>query len=1239
MLNRLYIVIGVLAILLLGAGFVVPRLIDWSGYRDRLETMAEEGLGTDVIIAGEINFVLLPQPQIRLGRTIIGPAFYPLIEIESIVADFSLMDFLRDQFAITNLVLTSPKVNLNIDKDGEFQIPLSLPQGMEQSKISVAKAKIVDGALSLTDRRSGEDWRIEGFEGELSISGVRGPFNLRGQTNYQGVPHFLRISIGGINENSSTLASVFWKPDSGAYTVSGEGIMSFGADPKFVGEGTFRFAPESAIGAASQADSVGEEAIVDQVQGDFVLTSELEISSDKLLFSAFEVAMDENQAGSRLTGAGVVRFGAESDFDAVISASVVALAPVDYRRDINASSASIFDLLSQLPALPVPPMKGRIGGDIVELSIAEFGLRNLRIDALSDGQSWTLENLTGQLPGESVLHLAGDILASEGKFGYAGRVELSSKRLGSLARLWTHVDDVDPIHTSSANLQADINLENSVLAVRNGELILGELPLEGKAHTFAGQFDVGQVRGNREEVRSALFSMRLSSMDVAQSGIFSSLMPDFTPGSRFAQNFPHGALDIVAEEITVLGLSGQSVALQLNWTPTNIHVERFSAVDFGGAQVSLTGEISGGILSPDISGGGRFTLTEDGSMDFVDVLVSQLGGSEELKSWFAAARPLDMNFDISPIEDGGAQIMSAVGRSRQSVFEAELRMEDGLRNLTRAPLDLVAKIQAEDGDDLAAQLALGSQSLLGEGTPVTLNLSAQGTLSNSLQTNILAEARGEHLGYSGSLILSDLSQVRGRGSVDFSLKDFAPMLDLMGVGGIHLPPASGISNVDFVAGKSVILENLMVSGDIGEDSPLTGGLTVTNGETGMSIVGQLNVVPLQVEQIYSVLAGPAALISGESIWPEGPIDLGPGRQMTSKIHIVTSKILADNHAFLQDVSFDLVLDQNSISLANISGKNDTGTIVGNVELCCTGSEFSYQFSARASLVNIPLEGIFPGGISDNLTGVVDAGFFVESNGASFTEIVDALSGEGSFSLANAQLSHFDPAVFDSLSGEPRLADLDSDALLNFMEISLQRGSFRPDPISGIFQIAGGNLRATRLFAQGETARLLGAIRVDFSDLSLSGDWVLSPLALSDPDGLITPNNAELNILLSGSLTAPERQLDAGQLVDAIDLRVLELELDELERLRTEQIARSREVALERERLIAQDAERAAQAAAEAAARQAAAQEAEVVRQRERDAAAAAARNAAPLVFEFESQDPLLFNHQPADLLSTDVPNQ
>ena len=63
MLNRLFVVIGFIVILAIGGAFVIPRFIQWSDYRPRLEAMATQAFGTDVEITGDISLTLLPQQQ------------------------------------------------------------------------------------------------------------------------------------------------------------------------------------------------------------------------------------------------------------------------------------------------------------------------------------------------------------------------------------------------------------------------------------------------------------------------------------------------------------------------------------------------------------------------------------------------------------------------------------------------------------------------------------------------------------------------------------------------------------------------------------------------------------------------------------------------------------------------------------------------------------------------------------------------------------------------------------------------------------------------------------------------------------------------------------------------------------------------------------------------------------------------------------------------------------------------
>ena len=116
-LNRLYVIVGILAILALSAAFVVPRFVQWGDYRTRLEAIASEALGAKVEIVGAIDFTLLPQPQLKFSDVVVGPSETPLLMVEQVVAEFSLLDFLRDRYVVTRMALTRPVLDVAIDEN------------------------------------------------------------------------------------------------------------------------------------------------------------------------------------------------------------------------------------------------------------------------------------------------------------------------------------------------------------------------------------------------------------------------------------------------------------------------------------------------------------------------------------------------------------------------------------------------------------------------------------------------------------------------------------------------------------------------------------------------------------------------------------------------------------------------------------------------------------------------------------------------------------------------------------------------------------------------------------------------------------------------------------------------------------------------------------------------------------------------------------------------------------------
>ena len=114
MLNRIYIIIGTLAIVVLAGAFIAPYFIRWSDYRGRMEELATAMLGTPVTVRGDIEFSLLPQPRLHFNDVLVGSTEAPAATVEGVEAEFALVDFLRDNYTITRLVLRQPVIDFTV---------------------------------------------------------------------------------------------------------------------------------------------------------------------------------------------------------------------------------------------------------------------------------------------------------------------------------------------------------------------------------------------------------------------------------------------------------------------------------------------------------------------------------------------------------------------------------------------------------------------------------------------------------------------------------------------------------------------------------------------------------------------------------------------------------------------------------------------------------------------------------------------------------------------------------------------------------------------------------------------------------------------------------------------------------------------------------------------------------------------------------------------------------------------
>ena len=111
-------------------------------------------------------------------------------------------------------------------------------------------------------------------------------------------------------------------------------------------------------------------------------------------------------------------------------------------------------------------------------------------------------------------------------------------------------------------------------------------------------------------------------------------------------------------------------------------------------------------------------------------------------------------------------------------------------------------------------------------------------------------------------------------------------------------------------------------------------------------------------------------------------------------------------------------------------------------------------------------------------------------------------------------------------------------------------------MDGVVSVAGGTLRAENLAAMADKGELYGSVTLNLADLALGGAWTLSPSGPVGDGNLINENTARIGAVLGGTLIAPEHQLDLAQMVDAIQVRAYELEVERLEKLKAEDEARA-----------------------------------------------------------------------------------
>ena len=1173
-LNRIYIVVGILAILAIGAAFIVPRFIQWGDYRDRMEAMATEALGTQVKILGDINFNLLPAPQLEFADVVVGPADKPVVTVGRVKADFSLVDFLRDHYQVTNLVLERPALNMALDSNGIFVSGLNLPEKVTTSNISVSKANVVGGVLNVSDARTQDVMSIGELDGELKLQALRGPFAFAGRGAVGQERFALRVTTSAMDSDGSTRLTAFAQPDNKAFSLAAEGLFLTGQAPRFNGDITYRRAPPPADRAEG-------------VRGDLVLTSKVEANTDQVQLTSFTLVPDENRTGTRLTGASVIRLGENRNFDAVISGGVVALPPRDATKEEGVQPYELVRLFGELPPPPVPPLPGKITLDLAELDLRGFSLRDVKLSASSDAKGWTVDNLGGRLPGDTQVKLSGRLDAVEDRPSFAGQLAVTTSRLDALAALWRKPTDNNPLFNMPAAFEAGVALDGDDLRFTDGRFTLDE-----GAHKLSGSLGFGPER--RVDVVADF-----SDLSTGDSAALAALLPDTGAGGGFAVTFPEGSITASAASAKAFGIDGRQLLASASWGPDGLEVKQFAAQDFGGAQLDLTGKLAGTLAAPVIAAGGTVKVAA-ANAPALTALQDALAVPASVRAAIGRALPADLKVTLEPPASDGAQVLTVTGTTGAADLGFSAQLREGISKALTGPVSITAELGATDAAALTEQLGLGQTGLFPDGQDVRLRVVLDGSVTSGFQTNVAASGGGDSVEFAGRLDAADIEALKGEGEVKVALADASGLADLFGAGGVHLPAMNGSAKVAFTGDRNIAVSE--ISGTSGAQA-FSGQLKLSRQGVLGSVTGDIKLASADASALAAILGGPAALIrASDSVWPDGPIAVGQApRNTRGDVSVSVPSLDVGGKAPLTDARFSISWDESNVRLRDFAANLAGGTVGLELGVCCSGAIAEKQVTGRVNLQNVALDALLPEASAAALAGTITAGAQFNGTGDSIQTVLGSLAGEGSYTLDGLSIARLDPKVFETVAGLDNILELEPEALSSIVALALDRGPFTAPKLAGAFTIAGGTLRSQNLSAESGKAQLFGGTSVRLADLGLDGSFALTPTETIDDAGLISPTTSQVRAVLSGSLMNPERTLDLGTMVDAIKVRAYELEVDRLEQLRAEDEARQKAAAEERARMIAEQKRLADEAAAKKAAEEEAA----------RKAAEDAARTAAP----------------------------
>lgn len=1098
---------------MLFSALIGPYFVDWTSYRETFEREASSYIGRPVTVAGKASVRLLPTPVISFTDIRVGDADEPDVEMERFRAEVELASLLEGRVRVLQMAVERPHFRIDIARLVDNRIPAEGSWQLDPERISLERLEITDGSALVSDSRTGRTWEAQGIDALVEADTLMGPGKLTASLAFDGKPFDVSVGFGRMTENNSVALKASVRSPDYPVTLALDGEYQLPGDEpgKYEGAATIEGVPPA------------DQAAPRSPWADFRASGELALAPADLSFDEVQVSYGAMERPLILVAAGKVGLGAEPSFDLSLSAR-----QIDIDRTLGGGTVqpvaigeAISTLVGQLPGIELPPLPGKVRLDAQGVVLGGGVLQAVSVDLATAVDGWLVENFSATLPGDTQLDLKGSLgIAPTMSFG--GHARLSSTQPAAFAAWWRG-EAGSATKIGRFSVEADLELSPDVQKASNLVAKLGE-------GTVSGSLDVKRARQSNE-----VFATVILSADRADLVETRALAELFQSKSLISGELKQLTLSLSADVLTAGAVEARSVSVEGGLEDGVLNLRRLWVADLAGANIDASARINDPFGSPSGRIGGSVEASDfTGAANFLASFVPESRIAQRLSEAAPILSPVSARVSAEGGAAGEPLTVSLTG----SFADTHVTLEANGAGSLGDPASLTGTVALNvDGADSAKVLRqLGLTPLPVRSKPLKIDANFDGELASAGKLTVKGTVAGIDLDYAGETSFSD-GQVGFAGDVTATSADVDPLLllsgiALPGVGEGHAASASG--RLEYSGGN---ISLGLTEGSFG-GQPVAGALQARIAPN-LELSGELTIDSASLPFLAGFASGIQPGVA-EGRWTDKALtpSLPPGTAIDLTLNAATLDLGAPIPArqaklrlFLDGPLLNLDLDEAEFAAGTLKGALAANFHDGEAEVTLRGALQGGELQAFVwDQAGLPAA-----------SGKLDVSIDATGRGRSMAGIVSTLSGSGSLSIDEGRLNSMNgealPAVMAAAEEEDQPDE--QKARETFAQL-FDAGALEFGRAVGTFSIADGVVEIPTVSMSGGTTTILAEGHLDLNSLTLGSDWVIRTSGSGDGE------QPTVQMKFSGPIVEPQRRIDVTPLLNLLQARFTQIQLDKIQ---------------------------------------------------------------------------------------------